>query len=134
MASSERHTRAARSGFVPKCAGRALWAIALLLAACLNPMPDDFPSSRDTDTPVITPGLGGASAVEGPPAYAGGGGGAAGGNLGEGGAPSSSEPNGLDGGEPDAGPPDSGLPDSGAPRVAPADAGVDGGPSQGSEP
>jgi hypothetical protein len=47
MASVEHRTRAERSGFVPKCAGRGLWAVVLvLLAGCLNPMPDDFPSDR----------------------------------------------------------------------------------------
>lgn len=57
---------AARSWFVPACAA-IIAAIAIVSAGCLNPRPDDFPSSKDgVDEPDQT----GGTPVEGesPPA------------------------------------------------------------------
>jgi hypothetical protein len=49
MPTPDRETMAPRSGFEPECARRArLLALALLLlSACLNPMPEEFPSNDD---------------------------------------------------------------------------------------
>lgn len=43
MAAADDVTRAARSRFVPRCAAATAW-VCLLLGACLNPMPEEFPS------------------------------------------------------------------------------------------
>jgi hypothetical protein len=64
MPAPERPTMARRPGVVPLCAAcAALLAVAGVLFGCLNPMPDDFPSERDTEESA--PGAGGSSAVVG---------------------------------------------------------------------
>jgi hypothetical protein len=63
MARSDFPTGARRSWFVPVCAMSALLLGAGLFSACLNPMPDDFPSSADG--PVNVAGSGGSSSVVG---------------------------------------------------------------------
>src|SRR5688572_25977886 len=50
MRAPDRPTTTRWSMFVPLCAVRAAWLVALgLLVGCLNPMPDDFPSEREDD-------------------------------------------------------------------------------------
>ena len=47
MTASERDTTSPRSGFVPLCAKR--WPLlCLLLAGCLNPMPEEFPARPES--------------------------------------------------------------------------------------
>jgi hypothetical protein len=49
MAESERSTTSRRSGFVPICASS--WSLlCVLLAGCLNPMPEEFPARPANDS------------------------------------------------------------------------------------
>lgn len=48
MAAPERRATARRSGVVPTCAAFAAALAYALATACLNPMPDDFPSNDES--------------------------------------------------------------------------------------
>lgn len=48
-----RNGTARRSRYVPLC---AILALLIGAAACLNPIPDDFPNQRDDSAPVYGPG------------------------------------------------------------------------------
>lgn len=60
MPAPDPQTLAPRSGIVPQCAKRTrLLALALcLFSACLNPMPEEFPSA-DEEAVIVGPGLNG---------------------------------------------------------------------------
>jgi hypothetical protein len=63
MPAPDPQTMAPRSGVAPACARRTrLLALALVLfSACLNPMPEEFPSN-DEGAVIIGPGLNGGNA------------------------------------------------------------------------
>lgn len=62
MAAAEGTTTAKRSGFVPACATLVALVACALLAACLNPMPDENPSANDLGSRPAGGGSGGSAA------------------------------------------------------------------------
>ena len=65
MAAPDRQTQASRSGFVPRSAiGALVWACAVIVA-CLNPMPEEFPSGQ-ADVDTSGPGRGEGGGAGGP--------------------------------------------------------------------
>jgi hypothetical protein len=55
MATPRRTARAARSGVAPVCAICLALLGSVALAACLNPMPEEFPSDRDPTPVTLNP-------------------------------------------------------------------------------
>jgi hypothetical protein len=55
MATPRRIPRARRSGAVPVCAACLAVLGSVALGACLNPMPEEFPSDRDRAPPTTAP-------------------------------------------------------------------------------
>lgn len=58
MRAPDPQTLTARSGPVPQCAkrGEAIAFLLVLLSACLNPRPEEFPSNDDMSAVIGTPG------------------------------------------------------------------------------
>jgi hypothetical protein len=128
MPAPDPQTLAPRSGLVPQCAkrGKPLACLLVLLSACLNPMPEEFPSNDDAvpviggvpgssptgsdeanGSPIIVPDQSGPGDIFGGGAGTGG----SGGNIGP---PLSEAPTNTSGEDepaaPDAGPADAGAP------------------------
>jgi hypothetical protein len=111
MAPREMTPRARRSGAVPVCAVYVAVFGGIALTACLNPMPEEFPSERDKPPPTApAEGLGvGAAGASNAGTASGGAAGGASGVSGDSPSPTSGPPESqAPGGNPSGDPPDAG--------------------------